>query len=291
MSALIYYLSLPLIYAISLLPWWLLYRLSDVLYVVLYHVSGFRQNVVSHNLENSFPEKDPFERKLLEKRFYRYLCDLILESLKTLTIRPASVRKRVEFKDEQIFAELKEQGQSAIVVLGHYGNWELVGAAYAVTDYPPLYIIYHPLTNQYFERLIVHMRTRLGNGLYPMRQATRLMVENQQEVRMTAFIADQTPRPDRGYWMEFLNQDTPVFRGTAKMALELNVPVIYISITRPRRGFYELRAEKIVDRDTTLTEDQITELHTRRLEQDILKQPEIWLWTHRRWKHKQGKRR
>ena len=179
----------------------------------------------------------------------------------------------------------EEQGQSLIVVLGHYGNWELVGAAYAMLPYHKLYVIYHPLKNQYFERLMVHMRTRLGNGLYPMKKSSQIMRSNQDELTITAFIADQTPRPERGYWMEFLNQDTPVFRGTSKMAKELNYPVLYISIQRPKRGQYELHAELLVDKDTNMTEDEITELHTRRLEKDIRSQAEIWLWTHRRWKH------
>jgi len=132
------------------------------------------------------------------------------------------------------------------------------------------------------------MRTRLGNRLYAMNETLRGMVRDRKELTATAFIADQTPQPNGAYWTTFLNQDTPVFTGTEKIAQKFKYPVIYIAIKRPKRGLYEMSAELLVEHPENTTENEISELHTKRLERDIVENPEIWLWTHRRWKHKRN---
>ena len=130
------------------------------------------------------------------------------------------------------------------------------------------------------------MRTRFGNKLYAMREVMREMIKNRNEINATAFIADQTPPPEGAYWTTFLNQDTPVFVGTEKIAQKLNYPIVYVTVSRPKRGHYLVNAEILVNEPKSTKEGEISELHTRRLEEDIKKQPEIWLWSHRRWKHK-----
>ncbi len=287
MGTLGYFVALPFIYGISLLPFPLLYLLSDGIYFLIYRVLGYRKEVVMSNLRNSFPEKDEAELKAIASKFYRWFCDLTLETLKTLTISPEEVRKRVEFRGKDILQQYVREKRSVILVLGHYGNWELAGARYSQErDIPQLHVIYHPLANARFDRLMHHMRTRHGTKLYTMRETSKAMIRDRDLLTATAFIADQTPSPERAYWMTFLNQDTPVFQGTEGLARKLDKPVIYISITRPERGYYCMSMETLVA-DPTLTRDgEITEVHTRRLEQDIRKYPELWLWTHRRWKHK-----
>ncbi|MCB0632059.1 MAG: lysophospholipid acyltransferase family protein [Saprospiraceae bacterium] len=288
MNAVVYYLALPFIYLISYLPFWLLYRISDICFVLLYYVVGYRKRVVMANLRNSFPEKTESEIKRIRKDFYRYFCDLILETLKTLTITPKAVRRRVQFekKDVAVFQQFVDQQQSVIIAMGHWGNWELAGARFAAENICPLYVIYHPLRNPYFEKLIVHMRTRLGNGLFAMKDTFREMVRHRKEVTATAFIADQTPHNLKtAIWTEFLRQDTPVFPGTEIIAKKLNYPVVYVGTRRLKRGHYRMECEVLVAEPTNTEEHAITEQHTRRLEQDINIQPETWLWTHRRWKH------
>jgi KDO2-lipid IV(A) lauroyltransferase len=169
--------------------------------------------------------------------------------------------------------------------MGHYGNWELGGARFSQGPMHQLYVIYHPLKNKYFDGMMYHMRTRLGNKLYARNDSYRGMVRNKDEVTATAFIADQTPSPKGAYWTTFLNQDTPVFVGTAKIAKKLDYPIIYITVNRPKRGHYIVSSELLIEHPATLTEDEISELHTKKLEKDIRENPEIWLWTHRRWKH------
>jgi KDO2-lipid IV(A) lauroyltransferase len=148
-----------------------------------------------------------------------------------------------------------------------------------------LYVIYHPLQNKHFDRLMHRMRTRHGTKLYSMQETSKAMLRDQHLNTATAFIADQTPSPERAYWMQFLNQDTPVFQGTEALARKLGYPVVYISITHPRRGHYHMRVETLVEDPRTTRDGEITEIHTRRLERDIRNYPDLWLWTHRRWKH------
>ncbi|HYG15065.1 MAG TPA: lysophospholipid acyltransferase family protein [Bacteroidia bacterium] len=286
MGAVLYYAVLPLLYLISLLPFRALYILSDGMYFLIYKVLGYRTKVVLQNLRNSFPEKTEAEIQAITKKFYRYFCDLILETIKTITISPASVKRHVQFDDISLFKQYQEQNQSVIIVMGHFGNWELGGARFAVEPIHKLYVIYHPLSNKYFEKLIVHMRTRLGNRLYAMKDVLRGMVQNRSELTATAFIADQTPSNEGAYWMEFLNQDTPVFTGTEKLSRKFKYPVIYLTIKRAKRGLYKMECELLTEHPENTSDNEISALHTKRLEKDILEQPEIWLWTHRRWKHK-----
>ncbi|MDX9751442.1 MAG: lysophospholipid acyltransferase family protein [Flavobacteriales bacterium] len=286
MGAIGYYIALPFIYAIALLPFPALYLLSDGLYLVLFRLIGYRRKVVMGNLRNSFPEKSEQEIAAIAAGFQRWFCDLVLETLKTLVVRPEVVRRRVTFGQADLLRGYAERGQSIILVLGHYGNWELAGARYGQEEgVPQLYVIYHPLENPRFDKLLHHMRTRHGTKLYTMRETSKAMLRDRHLLTATAFIADQTPSPERAYWTTFLGQDTPVFLGTESLARKLGYPVVYISISRPRRGHYHMAVETLVEDPAAMPEGAITEAHTRRLERDIRNYPELWLWTHRRWKH------
>jgi Kdo2-lipid IVA lauroyltransferase/acyltransferase len=287
LPAIIYYISLPFIYLLSVLPFPLLYLLSDGIYVLLYYVLRYRRKVVSENLTKSFPEKDRKQIREIESRFYRYFCDLFLETFKTLTISKKSMVKHCRFEPEilAMFNEMAGRNQSFMVVMGHFGNWEWAGNTFSICCKHQLYVIYHPLSNKYFNGLVYRMRTRFGTRLIPMKDTLREMLKNRNELTATAFIADQAPLPDRAYWMNFMNQDTPVFLGIEKIALKIHYPIIYTTIRRVKRGYYRVFAEKIELSSQLLETGALTEIHTRKLEADIRSQPENWLWTHRRWKH------
>lgn len=287
LPAIIYYLSLPFVYLVAILPFPLLYLFSDFVYLLLYRLLGYRRKVVRQNLVKSFPEKNEREIQEIEKRFYRYFCDLFLETFKTLTISKESMVKHCEFKPETlaIFNQLAEENQSFIVAMGHFGNWEWGGNTFSICCKHQLYVIYHPLSNKYFDGLIYRMRTRFGTRLIPMKDTLRDMLKNREDLTATAFIADQSPLPDRAYWMEFMNQDTPVFLGIEKIALKIRYPIVFITIRRVKRGYYTVFAERIELPSELQRNGTITETYTRRLESDIRSQPENWLWTHRRWKH------
>ena len=289
MQALGFYLLLPFIYLVSVLPFPLLYLFSDFVFFWVFIVFGYRRKVVMQNLRNAFPEKSEKELKQICRRFYRYLCDLFIETFKTLTVSKETMLRHCVITPQaaEIFDRYHAEKRHIIIVMGHFGNWEWAGNSFSLTRKHQLYVIYHPLQHKYFNRLIVNMRTRFGTKLIPMRDTMKQMLTNRDTgLNATAFIADQTPLPDRAYWMQFMNQDTPVFFGTEKIAQKLDYPVIYTSVRRLRRGYYEITAEILFDHPAKTSAGEVTESHKRRLEKDIHAQPENWLWSHRRWKHK-----
>lgn len=187
---------------------------------------------------------------------------------------------------KKLLTDLAEQHKSVILVMGHQGNWEWAGNSFSMEIPLQLYVIYHPLANKHLDGLMYRMRTRFGTRLIAMQDTFKAMVSKRAELNCTAFIADQTPNPANAHWMNFLHQDTPVFLGTERIARKLNYPVVYAHIKRVKRGYYEISAELLVANPAATQDNEITELHTRRLEKDIIAQPETWLWSHRRWKHK-----
>jgi KDO2-lipid IV(A) lauroyltransferase len=287
LSAIAYYLLLPLIYALSLLPFRVLYLLSDGVYVLLYYVLGYRKKVVLRNLRNSFPGKDEAEINRICKNFYHYLCDLFLETFKTLTISKTAMVKHCRFTPATLalFRQMNEEKKSVVLVMGHKGNWEWAGNTFSILCPQQLYVIYHPLANKYFNGLMYRMRTRFGTRLIAMQDTFRDMVQNRNEVNATAFIADQAPQPKTAQWLNFLHQDTPVFKGTEKIAQKLNYPVIYVTVQREKRGYYTVSAALLTATPATEKDGEITAAHTRKLEEDIVAQPATWLWSHKRWKH------
>ncbi|MBL7719451.1 MAG: lysophospholipid acyltransferase family protein [Flavipsychrobacter sp.] len=288
-SAILYYIALPFIYLLSLLPFPVLYLVSDGVYFLLYHVIGYRKEVVLTNLKNSFPNKTDEELKAIRKKFYKYLCDLFLETFKTLTISKQSMLKHCYFDEDSVklFERLSAENKSIILVLGHQGNWEWAGNTFSLLLHHQLYVIYHPLKDQRFNNLIRKMRMTFGTKLIAMKDTYKDMLQNREELNATAFIADQTPSNLQGaHWTMFLNQDTPVFKGTEVIARKIGYPVVYSNVRRVKRGYYEMHVEMLVEDPKQTTDGEISERHTRRLEKDIMLQPETWLWSHRRWKHK-----
>jgi KDO2-lipid IV(A) lauroyltransferase len=283
-----YYIVLPFIYLISLLPFPLFYGVCDVIFLLLYYVIGYRKKVVLQNLQNAFPDKSAKELEQIRRRFYRYFCDLLPETFKTLTIsRAAAIRRcRLTAEAQSLFDGYAAENKSIMIVMGHYGNWEWAGNTFSLQGKHHLYVVYHPLSNKYFNGLMYRMRTRFGTGLISMKDTFRDMVAHKSELDATAFIADQTPAPNSAYWTTFLNQDTPVFQGTEKIARKMNYPVVYVQVQRVRRGYYEISARTLFDEPAFTKDGEITTAHTQALEHDICAHPEFWLWSHRRWKHK-----
>jgi KDO2-lipid IV(A) lauroyltransferase len=288
LAALVYYLVIPIIYLVSILPFPLLFLLSDFLYFVLYYVIGYRKKIVVQNLRNAFPDKTDKEINRICKNFFHYLCDLVLETLKMLTISKEGILKHCRFDpaSKALLEKLADEQKSFILVMGHLGNWEWSGHPFSLLLKHKLYVLYHPIGNKYFDRLMYHIRTRNGTKLIPMSQAYKEMLLHKNELTSTAFIADQTPQPQNGYWTTFLNQDTPIFKGTEIIAKKMNRAVVYASVKRVKRGYYDMYATLLTDNPASLPDGQLSEMHTRKLEQDIIAQPETWLWSHRRWKHK-----
>lgn len=287
MQAIGYYITLPFIYLISILPFWLLYSVSDFLYFIIYKLVGYRKKVVITNLKNSFPQKSDEEINMLTKKFYSFFCDWIIEMIKSITISEKEALKRCHFTNKEIIDQYYNGGKKLIFVMGHLGNFELGDAEIATNSNYQLYSVFKPLSNKYFDRLIKKKRTRFGSKVVAMNDTFRTMMrlKDNPELNATLFIADQTPQKNNAYWTTFLNQETPIFWGTEIIAKKLNYPVIYISMKQTKRGYYEITPELLCDNPATTKKGEISEMHTKRLEKNIKEQPEIWLWSHRRWKH------
>jgi Kdo2-lipid IVA lauroyltransferase/acyltransferase len=285
MQAIIYYTIFPFLYMLACLPFWLLYLVSDGLYRLLL-LTGYRKKVVMENLKNSFPTKTEAEIRQICRAYYRYLCDLVLETLKTMRMSERQARERCIFHKADWLDKLYAENRSILIVMGHHGNWEWAGPSFTLNNPYQLVVIYRPLSNIHFERMTSQMRTKFGTRITPVNNTLRDMVANRSQVTATAFIADQTASPDNAYWTIFLNQDTAVFTGPEKLAKKFNYPVVYMNVRRPKRGYYEVTPELLFLNPKDTTEGEISEAFTKRLEKEILLQPETWLWSHKRWKHK-----
>jgi KDO2-lipid IV(A) lauroyltransferase len=288
LSAAIYYILLPFIYITSLLPFWVLYIISDFLYIVLYYLIRYRRKVILQNLQNSFPEKTDEEIAIICKRFYHYFCDFFLETIKMLTISKKSILSRCKFtpKTAAIYSKFADERKSTILVMGHFGNWEWACNAFNLQSRQQLFVIYHPISNKYFDDLMHRIRTRNNTRLIAMKDTYREMTANKLGINVTAFVSDQTPPPNNAHWIKFLNQDTPVFKGVEVIAKKMKLPVVYCAVKKIKRGYYEIDSDILIEDSENVPDSVISEIHTRRLERDIIRQPEIWLWSHKRWKHK-----
>lgn len=286
MRAIFYYSTYPFIYLVALLPFRALYVLSDILYHIL-RISGYRKKVILKNLTLSFPDKSKPEIDALCQAYNRYLCDLILEIMKTIRMNESESRKHCVFHSTAWLDTMRREGKSFIIIMGHYGNWEWAGPGFTLATGYPLVVIYRPLSNPYFEKMMTRMRTRFGTRITPVNLTLRDMVANRSQLTATAFIADQTAPKDKAYWMSFLNQNTAVFTGAERLAVKFNYPVVYMNVKRMKRGYYEVFPELLFSNPKEHAENEISHTFMKRLEQEIILDPVPWLWSHRRWKHKQ----
>lgn len=284
LNAILYYL---IIIPISLLPFRLLYVLSDLTYMVLYKGFGYRTKVVRHNLKNSFPEKTQEELKEIEVRFYRHLCDVIVESLKSFTISNREVLKRMVVENPHLINKYYEEGRSVLIAGGHYNNWEWTATSLQQQINHQAIAIYTPLSNKFFDKKMLSTRGKFGLKMISYKEISKFYSDHQKMLTATLFAIDQSPRnPNRCYWTTFLNQDTGVQFGVEKIARKLDYAVIFGSINKIKRGYYSLHFSLISDRPGEEAHGAIIEKATAFLEAQILDKPQYWLWTHRRWKHK-----
>lgn len=283
-NALLYYL---VIIPISLLPFPLLYALSDGLYILFYYMLGYRKKVVLQNIRNSFPDKTEKEHIEICKKFYRHFCDLVVESLKTFTISEKEVLKRVICTNPEVIDKYFDQKRSVIIAGGHYNNWELFAVAVDALIKHKTVGIYKPLSNKYFDGKMRGTRSKYGLEMISTKEVKPFFDKHINVLTATIFGTDQSPsNPNNAYWMKFLNQDTGVLFGAEKFAKEYNYPVVYGRLNKLKRGHYSLDFTDVTNTPTETAYGEITEKITLLLEKDIEAIPQYWLWTHRRWKHK-----
>lgn len=280
-------LGIGFLYAVSLLPFRVLYIISDLIFFLLYYVTRYRRKVVDDNLLHAFPEKTDEERAAIRKEYFRYLADLMVETVKLLTISEREVKKRVSAPNAEVITNAFNNGQSVIGVLGHYGNWEMNALRFSQLFDQKRIIVYKPLSNRYFDQLFIKMRSRFGATLVSMKNTARKLVEYRNQPSVTVMVSDQTPaKPEINYFTNFLNQQTAVFLGTEKLAKLTNSFVVFCDIRRIRRGYYQCIFVPMFNQPKQTAEHEITDAHVRYLERVIRNEPPYWLWSHRRWKFK-----
>lgn len=279
-----YYL---LIKPLSLLPYSVLYFISDGLYYLFFYVIQYRKKVVIANLTHSFPAKTKAEILDLSKKFYRHFMDLVVESIKCFSITESQIKERFKTKSAAEINHYFDEGRSIIVVGGHYNNWEMYAMMMDRDIKHKTYALYAPLTNQFFDKKMRTSRGKFGLNMVSIKLADEFLKKGLSIPSAYVFGSDQSPsNPNKCYWTTFLNQDTGVHFGVEKYAKEFNMPVFFGSIQKITRGHYEVIYTLITDKPKECAYGEITEKHVRMLEIDIVALPQYWLWTHRRWKHK-----
>lgn len=284
-----YYLLSFFLRLFSYVPFCLLYIISDGLYFLIYYIFRYRRRIVRKNLTESFPEKSEHDIKEIEKKFYSFFTDNMLESLKMFTISRKEMIQRVKFMNVEEVNALMRSGKSVSLFLGHYGNWEWMSSI-------PLHIdknvigaqIYHKLSNKNMDRLMLYIRERMGAVCIEMHKTARYVTElaTKNTICIIGFIADQSPRKqDSRHFLHFLNHNTPVLTGTEKITKHYDFEAFFLDVKRVKRGYYEARFVKMHDNPKSLPDFELTAIYYQMLEKCIRTQPELYLWSHNRFRH------
>ena len=272
---------------LSYLPLRVLFFIADGIFFIFYRIYPYRKSVIDINLFNSFPHKISEELWFIRTNFYRHFSDLIVETIKGISLKKEELKDRI-FLHHESYAMLRkyeQTGKHIFVVLGHYGNWEWASLLAGIETKLPSYAIYAPSKNKTFDKFLIKNRARFGCNLIAMQQMKLLLTSLQKQASLVAFVADQTPvDTENAYWTKFLSRETPFFKGFETLAQKTDAIVLYASIKKINRGVYELNFETITENAQTTTANAIVEKYAQLLEKDIQLHPEYWLWSHRRWK-------
>ena len=285
-SKLIYWLVYGGMWLFSALPFRVLYVLSDFNYLLMYHVGRYRRKVVRENLEKSFPEKTETERLQIERKFYRYLSDYMLEDLKLLHMSAEDLCQRMIYKNTEQYLELTEKYGGIIVMIPHYANYEwLIGMGSVMKPGGVDVQVYKPLKDKYLNELFKQIRSRFGGYNIPKHSTAREIIKLKREGKnmVVGLITDQWPSGDR-YWTTFMGQETAFLNGAERIAKMMNFPVFYCELTKTRRGYCEAEFKLMTEAPKETVEGEITDMFAHELEQTIRREPAYWLWSHKRWK-------
>ena len=280
-----YHFVYGFLYLLSLLPMWLLYGISDVIAFFLFTVMRYRRTIVLSNLAIAFPEKPEKERLRIAKRFYRNFTDNFIETLKLLSAGPDFLQERFVIDNPELLDHFYNQGRKLQLHLGHLFNWEMAGVAMPPRTRYTFIVVYMPVENKVFERLFLRLRGRLGTVLLPATAMQRSIMAYRHTRYMLTLVADQAPGgPENSYWLNFFGQPTPFVRGPERGARIADIPALFVRLYKVKRGYYRAELITIADHPATLPEGELTRRYRRLLEDAIRREPDSWLWSHKRWK-------
>lgn len=278
-------------YLLSLLPLRVLYCFSDCFYFLTYYIARYRRGVVRQNLTHSFPEKDIAEIIAIEKAFYSNLCDYFFEALKLMSMSKKEMRKRMKYEGMEQIGKLLDEGRSIAFYLSHTFNWEWISSfpMHVKIDNDKVVYgqIYHRLANEAFDRLFLRLRERFGATSIPMPDTARAMMGYRRDKRpfIIGFIADQAPKWYMlGHWLTFLNQDTAVITGTERIVKKMGCAAIFCTVSKVKRGYYVCQMGNLIEDTSKMADYELTDLYYTYLEKSIRTHPDLWLWSHKRWK-------
>lgn len=282
-----YWLIYVLLKGVALLPLSVLYVISDFISWLLHSVLHYRRRVVRDNLISSFPEKSEAEIAEIERKFYSFLTDYAFETIKLLHISDAEMKRRMRLVNPEMIDNIVAEGRSVTLLLGHYCNWEWVSSIpINITPGTTCAQVYHYLHSHAMNRLFMKIRTRFGSNNIERADIMKKLIEWKRAgvPTVTGFIADQCPKMDIHLFVDFLNHDTGVYTGPERIARFLDSVVLFVHLSRPRRGHYELRFVEVTDHPKKEDTFDITRKYVEMLEANIREAPQYWLWSHRRWK-------
>lgn len=288
MQLLIYLIFYPILWLISILPFKLLYIYSDFVCFIIYRLVGYRKKTVRYNIAIALPHLSRNERLEVEKKFYKHLCDIFLEMIKTITISKSELEKRYKFNNLEVYLDLEKQGKSIALLCAHYASYEWAVSMNNVINHKG-YGIYKKLANPYFDKLVRDIRSRLNATLITTKETIPTIVENYKSGKLGVFgfASDQSPKVyPNTHWSKFMNIDTPVHVGAENLAKKYDMNVIFLRTKKVKRGYYEASFELLCDNPKEAPNYEITDKFLGLVEKQIYEQPEYYLWTHKRWKHK-----
>ena len=288
MQLLVYLLAYPLLWLVSRLPFRVLYFLSDLLYPLIYHLIGYRKKVVRDNLALVFPEKTQEQRLAIEKKFFKHMCDMFLEMIKTMGISKEAAAKRYVFTNIELFHQLEDERKNTMIMLPHYASWEWVFSLNAQMISQG-FAIYLKIQNKYFDKLVRDIRSKFGTTLIVTNESRKIAKQVKQtgELFSLGIISDQSPMMSRArHWSTFMDIMVPVHIGGEELAKEHDLVPLYLKVKKKKRGYYEAKFIKLCDNPNDLPNYKITELFLGETEKSIREAPEYYFWTHKRWKHR-----
>ena len=291
MQFVVFILTYPFLWLISLLPDAIFYALSDIICFFIYNILGYRKKIVRQNLMLAFPDKSLSEIKKIEQKFYHHFCDTFLEMLKTINFSNKEMQKRMTYSNKEILKKFEEKKQSFIIMCGHYNSYEwLLSLASQIPH--KSYALYTPISNKYFDNFIQKIRQKFNSFLISRYKATEIIHKQQKNNELCAYglASDQSPsNSPKHYWRTFMNVYVPVFTGAERLAKQFNIPVVFCDIQKKKRGYYETTFIILTETPIEVPDYQITDTFTELLEKQIKTKPEFYLWSHNRFKHRKPK--
>ena len=287
MQLLVYLLAYPFLWVISILPHTIFYLFSDLFFVLLYYLAGYRKKVVYNNLKLVFPNKTDGEIKKIRRHFYRHFCDMLLETVKTMNLSAAQVKKHYRITNIEVLQDI-EKNKNALMVCSHYANWEW---SISINNYIASrgYAVYQKIGNVYFDKLIKRIRGRWNTTLITQTETIKTVLRNEQKniKGVYGMVSDQSPMVGKAqYWTEFMGVKAPIFNGPEIIARKLDLAVVFLKVYKIKRGYYEAKFIPITPSGKQTKVNEITDTFLELTEQQIKERPELYLWTHRRWKHR-----